>query len=45
MIKIDLEDKHEKACNRNKNNIHMRKYNDINIELRNQKMLIKYDLF
>ena len=45
MIKINLEDKHEEACNRNKNNIHTRKHNDINTELRNQKMLIRYDLF
>ena len=44
-VKIDLEDEHEEACNRNKNNIHTREHDDINTELEDQKMLIRYDLF
>jgi len=30
---------------RNKNNIHTKEHNDINIKLKDQKMLIRYDLF
>ena len=45
MIKINLKNEHEEACNRNKNNIHTRKYNNINTKFRDQKMLIRYNLF
>lgn len=44
-VKIGLEGEHEEACNRNKNNIHAREHGDINTELGDQKMLIRYDLF